>query len=115
MRVKPTHRRARPLPGPRRAPRASLGPLEVAAPPQPRSLPSSAGGSEAAVHKLQIVRGFLQGAGEGGEGEEGGRGRGGDGGGGRGGKVARGEGGAGCKVAKLVFRILNSTFHMPLW
>lgn len=37
------------------------------------------------------------------------------GGGGRGGKVARGEGGAGCKVAKLVFRILNSTFHMPLW
>lgn len=28
---------------------------------------------------------------------------------------ARGrEGGAVCKVAKLVFRILNSTFHMPL-
>lgn len=25
------------------------------------------------------------------------------------------EGGAVCKVAKLVFRILNSTFHMPLW
>lgn len=24
-------------------------------------------------------------------------------------------GGAVCKVAKLVFRILNSTFHMPLW
>lgn len=43
------------------------------------------------------------------------KGRGRDGGGGRGGKVARGEGGAGCKVAKLVFRILNSTFHMPLW
>lgn len=26
-----------------------------------------------------------------------------------------GEGGAVCKVAKLVFLILNSTFHMPLW
>lgn len=26
-----------------------------------------------------------------------------------------GGGGAVCKVAKLVFRILNSTFHMPLW
>lgn len=118
MRVKPTHRRARPLPGPRRAPRASRGPLEVAAPPQPRSLPSSAGGSEAAVHKLQIVRGFGQGGERGGGGRiggEGGKSRRGDGGGGRGGKVARGEGGAGCKVAKLVFRILNSTFHMPLW
>lgn len=33
-----------------------------------------------------------------------------------GGEAKGREGGvAVCKVAKLVFRILNSTFHMPLW
>lgn len=77
-------------------------------PPEPRSLPSSALGSAAAVHKLEIV-GFSE--------REGGRDRQRGEGERDGGRGARGRegGGAVCKVAKLVFRILNSTFHMPLW
>lgn len=110
-----THPPPRPAP-PRAPPSPERWPRGVGRrrpPPEPRSLPSSAPGSAAAVHKLEIVRLSER---EGGRHQQ--RGDGARDGGREGGEtvcVLGREGGAVCKVAKLVFRILNSTFHMPLW